>query len=72
MINLPLVGATFEPKPATLSIAAGRGDDLIVHVIQDPAHLWMAGAKGRTDAAMEIEAADGAQTILRFTHEKPK
>jgi len=69
VLNLPLVGITFEshPRPA-MSIAAGRGDDLIVHVIQEPAHLWVARANGHDDAAIEVESADRVKTLVRFTH----
>ena len=71
VLDLPLVGITFEPGPSAMSIAVGRGDDLIVHVIQEPTRLWIARANGRVDAAMEVESADGARTIVRFTHTAP-
>ena len=69
VVDLPLVGVTFEPRPApTMSIAAGGGDDLLVHVVPDPARLWIARASAHADAAIEIESGDGTKTIVRFTH----
>ena len=72
IVDLPLVGVTFEPKSTTLSIAAGRGEDLIAHVLQDPTRLWIAHADGPRDAAMEIESGDGTKTIVRFTPQRAK
>ncbi len=67
IVDLPLVGITFEqPAGGTMTIAAGSADDQIVHVIRSPERMWLARLDGRADVALEVEAAEGLKTIVRF------
>jgi hypothetical protein len=68
IIDLPLVGATFEDlRAGTLTISAGRSAvPEITHAIQAPRHLWVERTDAGADAALAIESADGATTILRL------
>ena len=66
--DLPLVGVTFEDiRAGTVTISAGRSAvPEITHTIQAPSHIWVERTDDGADAALEIESADGAKTILRF------
>jgi hypothetical protein len=68
IIDLPLVGVTFEDLHAgTLTISAGRSAvPEITHTIQAPNHLWVERTDAGADAALAIESADGATSILRL------
>jgi len=66
--ELPLVGLTSEPGDGgTISIAVARsGGDHLTHTIRGVAHLWIEQTDEGADVALEIEAAGGTKTILRF------
>jgi hypothetical protein len=65
--DLPLVGVTFEaPNGGTLTISAGRLAAQITHLIREPQHIWIERTGAGADAALAVESADGAKTILRF------
>ena len=66
--ELPLVGVTFEDiRAGTVTISAGRSAvPEITHAIQAPSHVWVERTDAGADAALEIESADGAKTILRL------
>jgi hypothetical protein len=68
IIDLPLVGVTFEDlHDGTLTISAGRSAVAeITHSIQAPRRLWVERTDAGADAALAIESADGATTILRL------
>jgi hypothetical protein len=64
--DLPLVGVTFEDiRAGTMTISAGRSAE-ITHTIQAPSHIWVERTDAGADAALAIESADGATTILRL------
>ncbi len=64
--DLPLVGVTFEDiRAGTMTISAGRSAE-ITHSIQAPNHVWVERTDAGADAALAIESADGAKTILRL------
>ena len=64
--DLPLVGVTFEDiRAGTVTISAGRSAE-ITHSIQAPNHVWVERTDAGADAALAIESADGAKTILRL------
>lgn len=66
--GMALTGLTFEPaRGGAIVIAAGRDADAhVAHVIEAPTHVRIARTGSGADAALEIESADGAKTILRF------
>jgi hypothetical protein len=68
MTDLPLVGVTFEDADGgTMTISAGRSAVAqITHTIQAPRHVWVERTDAGADAALAIESADGAKTILRL------
>jgi len=68
LTDLPLVGITFEDiRAGTVTISAGRSAvPEITHTIQAPRHIWVERTDAGADAALAIESADGAKTILRF------
>ena len=69
IVDLPLAGVFFEVGyTATLSIAAGFEGRHAVHVIEQPQHLWITRLDGRIDKAIEIDAIDGSQTVVRLKH----
>jgi len=64
--DLPLVGVTFEDiRAGTMTISAGRSAE-ITHTIPAPNHIWVERTELGADAALAIESADGAKTILRL------
>ena len=68
IIDLPLVGVTFEDiRAGTMTISAGRSAvPEITHTIQAPSRIWVERTDAGADAALAIESADGAKTILRL------
>jgi hypothetical protein len=66
--DLPLVGLTFEAtNGGTVTVSAGRlGSAHITHTIREPHHIWIERTAAGADAALAVESADGAKTILRF------
>ena len=66
--ELPLAGITFEDiRAGTVTISAGRSAvPEITHTIQAPNHIWVERTDAGADAALAIESADGAKSILRF------
>ena len=64
--DLPLVGVTFEDiRAGTMTVSAGRSAE-ITHTIQAPNHIWVERTDAGADAALAIESADGAKTLLRL------
>ncbi len=67
--DLPLVGVVAEPdrdgRTITIS-AAHSADGQITHTIHSPTRLWIERTDEGADAAVQIESADGAKTIVRF------
>jgi hypothetical protein len=39
----------------------------LTHMVNKPTHVWLQRAPDNTDEALEIEAADGTRTLVRFT-----
>jgi hypothetical protein len=68
IVDLPLVGVTFENiRAGAVTISAGRSAMAeVTHAIQAPSHLWVERTDAGADAALAIESADGAKTILRL------
>jgi Family of unknown function (DUF5335) len=66
--DLPLVGVTFENiRAGAVTISAGRSAMAeVTHAIQAPSRLWVERTDAGADAALAIESADGAKTILRL------
>ena len=66
--DLPLVGITAEPGTGgTISIAVARSaGDHLTHTVHRVGHVWIERTDEGADVALEIEAADGTKTILRF------
>ena len=66
--ELPLVGVVAEPGAGggVITISAARPAGQITHTIHSPTRLWIERTNEGADAAMEIESADGAKTILRL------
>jgi hypothetical protein len=66
--DLPLVGLTFaDIRAGTMTISAGRSAVAeITHTVQAPSHIWVERTDAGADAALAIESADGAKTILRL------
>ena len=38
----------------------------LTHLVNKPTHVWVQRAPDNTDEALEIEAADGTRTLVRF------
>ena len=67
--DLPLVGVVAEPHEGggTISISAARsGFDQITHTIHAPTAVWIERTDEGADAALQIESAEGATTIVRL------
>lgn len=67
--DLPLVGVVAEPDRdgGTITISAAHpAAGQITHTIHSPTRLWIERTDEGADAAVQIESADGAKTIVRF------
>src|SRR5438067_7524828 len=66
----PLVGISLDPKGSAqgaIEVMVGaRPDDNLTHTIASPTHVWIRDGSSAVDEALEIEAADGSKTLLRF------
>jgi hypothetical protein len=67
--NLPLVGLVAEPgsEGGVITIAVSKVDEgQITHTIHSPTRVWIERTNDGTDAAMQIESAEGTKTIVRL------
>jgi len=73
--ELPLEGvsvASNTNQTETIAISMGRTlEDHISHTIVKPTHVWLEQTDRGADAALEIESADDAKTLLRFRSPVP-
>ena len=74
------IGAQVEGRSLLLSgISPGDSDresialsfdsldgEHLTHMVNKPTHVWVQRAADNTDEALEIEAADGTKTLVRF------
>ena len=65
---LTLAGVTAEPScDGTISITAALpAGGVVTHTIHAPVHVFLGATDAGTDAALEIESADGTKAILQF------
>lgn len=79
------IGAQIESRQLLLS-GISRGDqdgeslalmfdsvngEHLTHMVNKPTRVWVQQAPDNTDGALEIEAADGTRTLLRFSPYEP-
>jgi hypothetical protein len=63
---LPLAGVSADAERRTVWVALAKSaDDHITHSIDHVSHLRI--VDGESEPAIQIEAADGAKTLLRLT-----
>jgi hypothetical protein len=72
---LPLEGLSLvsgENEAEAISIELGSTpDDHVSHSVIQPAHVWLEQTTEGANAALEIEATDGTQSLLRFRSALP-
>lgn len=71
--QLSLLGVTAEPGGGgtiAISVAVPKGGQH-THIIHSPTRVFIQQTDTGTDAALEVEAADGAKAILRFKTAAP-
>jgi hypothetical protein len=57
-----------DPECESLALTFDSVDgDHLTHMVNKPTHIWVQRAPDKTDEALEIEAADGTRTLVRFT-----
>jgi hypothetical protein len=67
--ELPLMGVIVDPEPAGMRVTITLGlepDDHVSHSIEHPTRIRLAQTDEGADQALEIEAKDGAITLVRF------
>ena len=73
--ELPLEGisaAAKDSEPKTIAISVGKTpEDHVTHTITEPTRVWLEQTSEGANAALEIESADGAKTLLRFRSALP-
>jgi hypothetical protein len=73
--ELPLEGVSLASggdEPDTISIDLGTPpDNHVSHAIVRPTRVWLQQTTAGANAALEIEASDGTQTLLRFRSALP-
>ncbi len=54
--------------PESIAINLGKEpEDHVTHAIANPARVWLQQSSAGANEALEIEAADGARTLLRIS-----
>src|SRR5436853_6856171 len=73
--ELPLEGVSVTSegdKSESIAINIGKtAERHISHTITKPQHVWLEKTDDGADAALEIESADEAKTLLRFQSPMP-
>ena len=73
--QLPLAGVSLSSggeEAEMVSIDLGkRLDEHVSRAISDPSRIWLQKTDSGANAALEIEAADGTKTLLRFRSTMP-
>ncbi len=73
--ELPLEGisaALKDSEPKTIAISLGKTPEVhVTHTITEPTRVWLEQTPQGANAALEIESADGAKTLLRFRSALP-
>ncbi len=73
--ELPFEGisaAAKDSEPKTIAISVGKTpQDHVTHTITEPTRVWLEQTSEGANAALEIESADGAKTLLRFRSALP-
>jgi hypothetical protein len=73
--ELPLAGVSLASRgneAEAVSITLGSGpDNHVSHAIVGPTRVWLQQTTAGANAALEIEASDGTQTLLRFRSALP-
>ena len=67
--NLPLLGVSADrpDHDGAVAISVARSTaEYFTHLIHDVTRIWIERTEDSADAALQIEAADGTRTILRF------
>ena len=73
--GLPLVGISADLKDRENPIeimVGGRPEAHVTHIINSPQHVWLKQPEEAAHEAVEIEAADGTTTLVRFHHIPPE
>ena len=61
-----------DPKGESLALSFDSVDgEHLTHMVIKPTHVWVQHAPDDTDAALEIESADGTRTLVRFPPYEP-
>lgn len=65
--NIPLMAVDFDPEnQGTILITVNRDDEIFTHTIAAPKAIWLEGTEDGKALALEVVAADGSRTLLRF------
>ena len=67
--NLPLLGVCADrtDRDRTIEVSVGRsGGEHLTHMIEAAVRISIARTDDGADAALQVESADGTETILRF------
>jgi uncharacterized protein DUF5335 len=67
--NLPLLGVStdrIDHDPTVVISVARSASEHFTHMIEAARHIYIQRADDGADAALQVESADGAKTILRF------
>ncbi len=70
--GLPFGGISYDTKGSdkneiSIFMSQKNADD-ITHVVEQPTHLRVEQTQDEVDQGLEIEAADGTKTFIRFLH----
>lgn len=68
--NLPLLGVMAEPRHDGLAISVSAGKsaaERLTHTIPAPSRVWLERSDDGAGRSIQVEAANGAKTILRFS-----
>ncbi len=65
-LELPLQGVVADAGERGITIQLGKLPDDMEHAVRTPKRVWIELGDDDSEAAIEIESADGTKTILEF------
>jgi phosphoribosylformylglycinamidine (FGAM) synthase PurS component len=65
-LELPLQGVVADPRGRNISIQLGELPDDVGHDVRNAKRVWVELGDDDSEAAVEIESADGTKAILEF------
>ena len=70
-LQVPLQGVVADRHSRGITIQVGARQGGVAHTVRDPRRVWVELAEEGSEAAIEIESADGTKSIVEFQEAAP-